>query len=566
MTTTTTMTTTTAMMTTTSTWGNSMTRPRRFRLGFRGRVLGFSTALLLVATSVGLVVQRAVLLQRLDNEVAASLEQERVEIERLAAGRDPATGQPFADDVRAIFDTFLRRNVPGEGEAYLTFVDGAVYLGTPAPGGVRLDRDPRLAQRWASLGTGEAGSLNTEAGPVDYLAVPLRSQNRTLGVFVVANFLRGEREEIEDSIRVEAAVSAGVLIVTVGAAWVIAGRLLRPVRQLTDTARTITDTDLSRRIPVEGDDEIAELTRTFNEMLDRLTAAFAVQRAFVDDAGHELRTPITIVRGHLELMGDEPHDREETVALVTDELDRMSRIVDDLLLLAKAEQPDFVQLQPVEASDLTTELLVKARALGPRDWRLDTCASGTFLADPQRLTQAVLNLARNAVEHTTPGAEVALGSIRRDGEVRIWVRDTGPGVDPAERDRIFERFARGRGGPRRSEGAGLGLAIVRAIAAGHHGRVELDSRPGAGATFTLVLPDSSEPGSDDAALDTTSDHTISLDPPARELPAVADDDATAVVDVVREVQTLPDQHRPPDPGRGVAPSDETQRTSSWPGS
>lgn len=143
----------------------------------------------------------------------------------------------------------------------------------------------------------------------------------------------------------------------------------------------------------------------------------------------------------------------------------------------------------MELSDLTTELLVKARALGERDWRLDACGEGTVVGDPQRLAQAMLNLARNAAEHTDAGAEIALGSARLGGEVRMWVRDTVPGIEPAERERIFERFARGSRGPRRSEGAGLGLAIVRAIAAGHHGRVELDSRPGSGATFTIVLPD-----------------------------------------------------------------------------
>ena len=119
---------------------------------------------------------------------------------------------------------------------------------------------------------------------------------------------------------------------------------------LADTARSISETDLTRRIPVSGRDEIAELARTFNAMLDRLEAAFATQRAFVSDASHELRTPITIVRGHLELLGDDPQERRETIALVTDELDRMSRFVDDLLLLAKAERDDFLRVGRASSS------------------------------------------------------------------------------------------------------------------------------------------------------------------------------------------------------------------------
>jgi signal transduction histidine kinase len=480
------MTTTHSTTTDPTTTAMTTTERRRPRLGFRVRVLGFMTALLIGAITVGLLVQRAVLLQRLDRDVDATLEQEREELNRLAAGADPATGRPFAGDVDAIFDTFLRRNVPVEGEAFLTFVDGEPYKATPAP--IRLDADERLVAEWGQLADGRRGRLDTEAGPVRYLAVPLQAGGETRGVFVVANFLREERDEIETTIRVAALVLGAVVLAAIAIAWVMAGRLLRPVRQLTETARSITDTDLARRIPVEGDDEIAELAETFNAMLDRLQHAFAAQRAFVDDAGHELRTPITIVRGHLELLGDDPSERAETVALVTDELDRMARIVDDLLLLAKAEQPDFLRREPVEISDLTTELLVKARALGPREWRLDGCAEGPAVVDPQRVTQAVLNLARNAVEHTTEGAVVALGSARHGPDLRVWVRDTGPGVEAADRERIFERFARGSAGRRRSEGAGLGLAIANAVAVAHDGRIELDTAPGGGACFTLVLP------------------------------------------------------------------------------
>ena len=461
---------------------------RRPHLGFRARVLGSFVAFLMVATFAGLLLQRAVLLDRLDREVDSSLEQERSELESLAgpSGVDPETARPFGDDVEAIFETFLRRNVAHEGEVFVTFAAGAFYKSTSSP--VRLDADPAFVAAVAGLTVPQWGWFETHAGPVRYLAVPLQYEGDTRGVFVIANFVQGEREEVESTIRVAAAVMAAIVVVATAAAWFVAGRLLRPIRQLTDAAQSITDTDLERRIPVVGDDEVARLAHQFNAMLDRLAGAFTIQRAFVDDAGHELRTPITVIRGYLELMGPDPVERAETVAIVTDELDRMSRIVEDLLVLAKAEQPDFLVPDVVEVADFTTDVIVKARALTDRDWHMDACASGEVEADRQRLTQAMLNLARNAHEHTPVDCEVAIGSAWADGSVRFWVRDRGPGIAPADQARIFERFARGPEGRGRSEGAGLGLAIVRSIADAHGGRVEVVSVPGAGATFTIVLP------------------------------------------------------------------------------
>jgi signal transduction histidine kinase len=294
-----------------------------------------------------------------------------------------------------------------------------------------------------------------------------------------------------------------VLLLASLIAFLSLGQVLSPLRELRDTSRAITETDLSRRIRVTGRDEIAELGHTFNDMLDRLERAFAGQKAFVSDAGHELRTPITIIRGHLELLGDDPDERRETVEIVTDELDRMTRFVDDLLLLAKAEQHDFLHVGDVDLDVLTDELMAKAVTLADRDWRLDARGHGRLVGDRQRLTQAVMQLAANAAQHTEPGDRIALGSAVENGDVRLWVADSGPGVPPGEEQRIFERFARAADSRRRSEGAGLGLAIVRAIAESHGGRVELHngdgppSRPG--ATFTVIVPstppvvDSEEP-------------------------------------------------------------------------
>ncbi|HEV3503781.1 MAG TPA: HAMP domain-containing sensor histidine kinase, partial [Actinomycetes bacterium] len=296
-----------------------------------------------------------------------------------------------------------------------------------------------------------------------------------------------QRAEADAAVRAATAVGLGVLVLGSLLAWRLAGNVAEPVADLTRTARTISETDLSRRIPVRGRDEVAQLATTFNEMLERLDRAFGSQRQFLDDAGHELRTPLTIVRGHLELLEDDPQERRETIELVLDELDRMQRIVNDLLLLAKREQPDFLNLTTVDVGPLTEELHAKVVALAPRRWGLESRGRGVIVADRQRLTQAVVQLAQNAARYGSDDGPIALGSSVAGGEARFWVRDTGPGIPAEQQEQLFERFRRGPG-RQRAEAAGLGLAIVKAIAEAHHGRVEVQSRPGAGSTFTVVVP------------------------------------------------------------------------------
>jgi two-component system, OmpR family, sensor kinase len=223
---------------------------------------------------------------------------------------------------------------------------------------------------------------------------------------------------------------------------------------------------------------------------------FRSHRAFVQDASHELRDPLTICRGHLELLGGDPEDQRKTISLVLDELDRMGRIVDDLQLLAEAEQPDFLRPEDVDLGTFAHELVAKASALGPRRWRLDEIADGTLVADRHRLTEAVMNLAHNAVQHTGPDDSIAIGTSLDEHEGRLWVRDTGSGIQVSDQARIFDRFTRGRDAYRRYRGGGLGLAIVRAIAEAHSGRVEVQSDLGIGSTFTIVLPHHSSEGQD----------------------------------------------------------------------
>jgi two-component system, OmpR family, sensor kinase len=469
-------------------------RPGLPALGVRTRILLGFVGLLALATFTSILVARQLEVAQIDRRISDALAQEVRELRRLAAGRDPATGLAFAGDVRRIFDVYLGRNSPSPDEALLTFVDGQPYRRSAPVSEYRLDEDPELVARWSNLVDTERGEIGgTPAGDVDYIAVPFLEGTRTAGVFVVAIFREGEERELRAVTLATGGVGLALLLVGSLLAWRLADRILRPVRLVTGTARSISESDLERRIPVEGRDEAAELARTFNEMLERLEGAFAAQRRFLDDAGHELRTPITIVRGHLELMGDDPADQRETVALVTDELDRMARLVDDLVTLARAEGLDFLDRQPVELGELTDELAAKARALGEREWTTDERAQGKLVADRQRLTQAVMQLAENAVRHTSPGDEIGLGTAISGDEARLWVRDTGPGVSAGQERRVFERFARGRDMPR-GESSGLGLSIVKAIAEAHGGRVDLDSTPGAGATFTIVVPTGERPG------------------------------------------------------------------------
>jgi two-component system OmpR family sensor kinase len=464
-------------------------RPRwspRLLASARTRILASYLILLTFSTLVGFVALRQLLVARAGERVDDALVQETREFRRLAAdGRDPRTGQPFGDRVKPIFDVYLSRNVPSEREVFYTFVNGRPYLKSASPRlrSLQLEAIDELARVRRSV----AGERETDDGTrYRYMAVPIRTENGVGGVFAVVIDLSGELEEVGDALGVAAGVSLFVLLVASGLAWLIAGRVLAPLSDLSDTAQAISETDLTRRIDAAGDDELAELARTFNAMLDRLEAAFASQKSFLSDAGHELRTPITIIRGHLELMDDDPEQRRETVALVMDELDRMARLVDDLLLLARAQRPDFLRAEVVDVEDLTRELFAKASGLAQRDWALEHVGAGEIVADRQRITQALMNLSQNAVAHTAHGDSIKLGSRLDNGAVHLWVRDTGPGVSERDRARIFERFFRGDG--HRGEGAGLGLAISRAIAEAHGGRVEYKSRAGSGAHFTVVIP------------------------------------------------------------------------------
>lgn len=450
---------------------------------------------MLVAGVTSYLVQRG----RVDARVDADLAQEVEELRKFTgSGVDPETGEPFAT-VHDLFFVALQRNVPDAGEGLLTLVDGELDLVPSSSVDLRLEDDPAFVRMVAATPFDtpvRARTAETSVGTLRWVAVPVSvAGGAEEGRYVIAYSLDIERAAVVDAYRTYGVVAMVALVLVGLVGWAVAGRLLRPVRLVRDTAQRISDTDLSGRIPVRGSDDVSELARTVNAMLDRLEAAFAGHREALDDAGHELRTPITIIRGHLELMdAGDPADVAETRALALDELDRMRRLVDDLVLLAQARRPDFVRPAPTDVGRLVDDVLDKARPLAARAWQVDARPGAVVELDQQRITQALLQLVANAVRFTGDGDVVAIGASATGGVVRLWVRDTGPGVPPDQAERIFDRFHRvtpGRG----DDGSGLGLAIVRAIAEAHHGRVDVVSVLGQGASFVLELPARSVPGS-----------------------------------------------------------------------
>ncbi|WP_404391908.1 sensor histidine kinase [Humibacillus xanthopallidus] len=461
-------------------------RAQRLFGNMRLRILAAMAVLLAGSAGVSLVLLRNVLVERLDVEIHTALTREVEEFRLLAGGTNPTTGSAFGGDLAAVFDLYFAREVPDEGETLLTFIDGRLYQAEADSEALTEEELSQPIDFWLSQTALREGSLNTAAGDVRYIVNPI-DVGGSRGHFVAVNLPRSERAEIDDAVTTQALILAVTILIATAIGYGLAGRVLRPLRSLADTARLISDTDLSQRIPVRGQDEASRIAMAFNDMIGRLESSFGNQRRFLDEASHELRAPLTVIRGHLELLDleDDEQERAETTKLITNEIDRMNRMVEDLLTLARAERPDFLDIGPLELSEWTHDVFRKTSVLCARDWQLVDVGQGRVVADGQRLTQAVTQLAANACQHTPPGTRVSLGSALSGQTVRVWLEDDGPGVAPEDRERIFERFARSSGG----RSSGLGLSIVRAIAEAHGGSARVtDSSTGRGARFEIELP------------------------------------------------------------------------------
>lgn len=458
------------------------------RWSVRTRIVTTVLLLTLVTlTVVGITfytVQRNHIDDRINQQLQIAMEEFSAEaVEAYDSGR--------FDNLSDLMQDVLSHRVPEDSEGMVG------YVGTrPAwtqPGGLDMVADEELMEVLGERVTalrgateGETRTVETSTSTYRYSLMPVTLGNMGEGAYAVAYDYNAETAQLTETFRIYVIAALICLAVLFGASWLISGELLRPIRELRETASRISETDLDARLEVESNDDLADMANTFNLMLDRIQDAFDSQLKLLDDAGHELRTPITIVRGHLELIDvSDPEDVSAVRSLALDELDRMHRLADDLVLLAKAERPDFVTKHPVDAGPFIDRIFELVQPISQKHrWQLDSRIEDIIAVDEQRMTQAMVQLAANAVKFSPEGTLISIG-LSIEKEVRLWVKDQGIGVSAERRSHIFERFGRANTAV---EGAGLGLPIVAAIASSHGGRVDLESTPGHGSTFTIVIP------------------------------------------------------------------------------
>jgi two-component system OmpR family sensor kinase len=474
-------------------------------VGLRWRLAGWVAAVMLICTGITFVaVYRGTgtqLRQQIDKEIAGDAGELAHNL-ALANSRTPrrvseaasryARDQPFGASSTLLFaavpgvGTSTNRpelfapGAPDNGETpaaqaqenrlsmrLLTGRDGYSTLALPDVG------DLRLLKRVVRL----RGGLSVTVGVGEPLAAVAHAQRSVARAFILAGIL----------------ALAGALL----ASYLIGTRVSRPLRRMATVAARVDAGDLHPRIHDPGGQghEVRVLADAFNHMLDRLTDAFAGQRAFVADASHELRTPLTVIRGQLEVLAGQRNPSGDEVRrverLVQAEIARISRLVDDLLLLAKTEQTQFLRIEPIDLTVFVGELWDGMSLLARRRFELGPVPPGTLRADPDRLAQALRNMVANAIEHTA--VERGLVRIRVEAasneRVRFLIEDDGPGIPADQRERVFDRFHRtDHARDRASGGTGLGLAIVRAIAEAHGGRVAAGESPEGGARIEFELP------------------------------------------------------------------------------
>ncbi|MCW3068519.1 MAG: integral rane sensor signal transduction histidine kinase [Solirubrobacterales bacterium] len=473
--------------------------------GLRWRLAGWVALVTLICTGITFVVVYRGTGTQLRHQIDRELSGDAGELAHNLSLADAATAaklsraanryihdQPFSTSSTLLFaivpgqgtstnrPELFTRKVPerGESSADQTRENAAASRLLSAPMGYSTLSLPDVGElRLLTRAVRVAGDQTVTIGAGEPLAAVAHAQSGVAQAFILAGIL----------------ALAGAIF----AAYLVGVRVSRPLRRMAAVAARVDAGDLHPRIHDVGahGDEVKVLADAFNHMLDRLTDAFAGQRAFVADASHELRTPLTVIRGQLEVLAAQSDPSSAEVRrvehLAKAEIARISRLVDDLLLLAKAEQTQFLRVEWIDLAAYVGELWDGMSLLAVRRFELGPVPSGALRADPDRLAQALRNLVGNSIDHTIP--EVGLVRMRVEQapaeRVRFIVEDDGPGIPLDERERVFHRFHRTDAArDRATSGTGLGLAIVRAIADAHGGTVKAGESPEGGARIELELP------------------------------------------------------------------------------
>ncbi len=467
-------------------WSRPRVRPWAAR-SLAARLMLVHAAVLVVAMSTVLAVVAIAFRDWTVSSVDNGLTEDVREFEASGSGR-PAT---------QALDTFAHTyllNQPFEPGTFLV----VQFPGQPVhgnPGSRALRTDPQV-QRWLANPPASPSVVEFDVGAAHYrarvAAVDLNGQ--TIGGAVAATDMSSVQRQLSEVLLFAGGEAGAAVLIAILSTFLVLRRVLGAVAAVTQTASLITSTAPGRRLDDRpSNDEIGELVRTFNSMLDRLEAASLAQRRLLSDVSHQMRTPLTVMRGHLEVAGrtdlaNTPEARE-TLDLLLDELAHTSALVDRMLVLGHSLEPDFVRPEPMDLREFIGDAYTAARALAPRRWAHGGAPDIVILVDRDRLRGALLNLVDNAIKATAPEDEIRIGAAQGPGRtIVITVSDTGRGIPPEMHARIFERFE--RGGPADERGSGLGLAIVKAVSEAHGGHVTIDSAAGAGCTVSIILPGS----------------------------------------------------------------------------
>lgn len=427
---------------------------------------------------------------------------------RLTLSLSP--GLPLAEQQVALPDIGLTASP--DALAQLIGPDGQVLASSANAGALPLPNDKRALDQ-ALAGHTTYATLERRGLWLRVYLLPLVEEGRVVGVLWMARSLETLAVALD---RLQAIlVGVGLLTLLLAGAWGwrLACGALRPVDEMTRATRGIGHAqDFDRRVAYSGPrDELGQLAATFNKMLARLQEAhrhtehaLATQRRFVADASHELRTPLTSLRGNVGILRREfarvPAAPVEAVTIlvdVEDALARLSRLVDGLLTLARADAGQHIARAPVDLDEVVSSAFRQAQALPSRATPRLECQEGVEVSgSADHLTQLLLILLENAIAYTPPGGQVILSLGREGDDAVLGVSDTGIGIDPGDLPHIFDRFYRGRAVRRaRGDGSGLGLAIARWIVDEHGGRIAVSSEVGRGSRFTVRLPATPGPGS-----------------------------------------------------------------------